>query len=62
MERVLQYLKNAKECRDIAKHAPSVEAKNHFARMADTWEALASERQVIIKKGTTPSDDGSSSV
>jgi hypothetical protein len=39
------YLKQAKECRSLAKQMESGAQRDQLLKMAETWEVLASERE-----------------
>jgi hypothetical protein len=54
MKKIDEYLKHARECRDMARMASNVH-KTQLEEMARTWEQLAEARQRKLAK------DGSSS-
>lgn len=44
MQKVQEYRKRAKECRDLALKGPTQELRDHYAALAEIWEKLAAER------------------
>jgi hypothetical protein len=44
MERLRDYQQQAKECREAAARATSPEMRDHYLRIAETWEILAKQR------------------
>ena len=44
MNKKEDYLKNARECRGLARHMVSGEQRDQLLKMAETWEVLASQR------------------
>lgn len=50
MKKALEYRQHAKECRVLAAQAVSEEDRQQLIAMAETWEALATERENISAK------------
>jgi hypothetical protein len=50
MEKVSEYRHNAAECRKLAAGIQSPEHKAMLAKMAETWETLAKEREKLISR------------
>jgi hypothetical protein len=48
MDRLQDYLRQAKECREAAGRATIDIARENFLRMAETWETLARQRQAFL--------------
>ena len=44
MEKVQEYRKRAKECRDMALKGPTQDLRNHYTSLAEIWDRLAEER------------------
>ncbi|HEX5243570.1 MAG TPA: hypothetical protein VFW23_09955 [Tepidisphaeraceae bacterium] len=44
MERVREYLQQARECREAAAKAVSADVRSHYLSMAETWRTLAKQR------------------
>ena len=55
MKKKEDYLKNAKECRGLARHMANGEQRDQLLKMAETWEVLASERD--RRQRHTPDED-----
>jgi len=48
MGKVEEYIRHAEECRQLAWASSIVETRRQLLEMANTWEALARERQEQI--------------
>ena len=48
MRKVEEYIRHAEECRQLAWASSIVETRRQLLEMANTWEALARERQEQI--------------
>jgi hypothetical protein len=44
MQKVQEYRKRAKECRDLALKGPTQELRDHYTSLAEIWDRLAGER------------------
>jgi hypothetical protein len=44
MQKVQEYRKRAKECRDLALKGPTQELRNHYTALSEIWDKLAEER------------------
>ncbi len=59
MKKKEDYLKNAKECRALAKQMVSGTQRDQLLKMAETWEVLASERD--RRRAHTPDEEAPTS-
>jgi hypothetical protein len=50
MRKVDDYLKNAQECRTLARNMAPGEQRDQLLNMAETWELLAHERRRELEK------------
>lgn len=49
MKKASDYLRHAEECRVLARGAATDGERKQLVTMAETWEALASERQNLMR-------------
>ena len=49
MKTVSDYHKHAAECRALARRMDLAEQRDQLLRMADTWDALASQRERALR-------------
>jgi hypothetical protein len=50
MKKASEYRKHAEECRALAKHVPQGEHRNQLLEMARTWDSLADDREVLVRR------------
>ena len=51
MQKVQEYRKRAKECRDMGLKGPTQELRDHYTSLAEIWDKLAAERiDLLIPK------------
>ena len=50
MKKALEYRRHAQECRTLASKAQNEDQRSQLLRMADNWEALASEREQFVRR------------
>jgi len=50
MRKVEEYIRHAEECRQLAWASSIVETRGQLLEMANTWEALARQRQEQIAR------------
>ncbi|MEA3028148.1 MAG: hypothetical protein QOF91_3433 [Alphaproteobacteria bacterium] len=55
MNKLLEYLKHAADCRDMARTSLPAH-RSQLEQMAETWEALADARKRQLEKKGTPKD------
>lgn len=48
-ERIMEYHRQARECRNLAAKAKSAKSRAVFRRVARAWESLAEEREQFLK-------------
>jgi hypothetical protein len=48
LEKVIEYLRRANECRDLSNKALTPEIRSHFERLAAVWDKLADERTTFF--------------
>ena len=54
MEKIINYLQHAKDCRQLAERARSPEERQMLIEMAEGWESLAEVREKnIVRRGDT---------
>ena len=46
--------RHAEECRVLARAAQNGEHRNQLLIMAETWDGLAAERELALKRASTP--------
>ena len=56
MKTVREFRAQAEQCRALAKRSPTTDVRQKYQVMADSWEALATERERRLK--VAPEDDG----
>ncbi|MBQ0821886.1 hypothetical protein KBI52_16965 [Microvirga sp. HBU67558] len=49
MKTAAEYSKHAEECRVLAKQMPDGEQNKQLLEMARTWDALAAERERLVR-------------
>lgn len=54
MKQAEDYRRQAAECRAIAKHISLREPRERLLKMAEEWEALATEREAELRKQAKP--------
>jgi len=57
MEKVLEYYRHAKECRDIARFTSSSDYKTTLEDMAKLWENLAKGREKRLARFESPDEE-----
>ncbi len=57
MEKYRQFLSHARECEQLAKTAPNPEVRKEWENLAETWRALAAERQKMFKLPPDPENE-----
>ena len=50
MKKASEYRKHAEECRALAKQVPEGPQRDQLLEMARTWDALAKDRDVLVRK------------
>ena len=50
MKKASEYRKHAEECRILAKQVPEGPQRDQLLEMARTWDALADDRDALIRK------------
>jgi len=50
VKKASEYRKHAEECRILAKQVPEGPQRDQLLEMARTWDALASDRDALIRK------------
>lgn len=48
-DRIMEYHRQAQECRNLAAKAKNAKSRDVFRRVAKAWEALAKEREQFLK-------------
>jgi hypothetical protein len=48
-ERIMEYHRQARECRNLAAKAKNAKSRAVFRRVATAWESLAAEREQFLK-------------
>lgn len=55
MKKADEYRKHAKECRDLAAQMDKPEQSEQLMLMADAWEAMAADREILVQRIQGPS-------
>ena len=50
MKKASEYRQHAQECRALARNAKADEHRFQLLKMAETWEALAAERERVVRE------------
>jgi hypothetical protein len=62
MKKTDEYLKQAKDCRGLAKQMVGGAQRDQLMKMAETWEVLAAERERTLRtRGESQEEQGDSS-
>ncbi len=59
MKKASEYRKHAEECRTLARQVPEGPQRDQLLEMARTWEALANDRDALVRKHPELSSDKS---
>lgn len=50
MKKAAEYRQHARECWALARNAPTEEQRGQLTAMAETWDALATERERMLRE------------
>ena len=50
MKKAAEYRLHAKECRELAAKASNLDQREQLLRMAETWESLALDRELVLAR------------
>ena len=50
MKKAAEYREHAQECLSLARKAQTDEQRDQFLNMAQTWESLAHQRELIVRE------------
>ena len=50
MKKANEYREHAQECLSLARKAQTEEQRDQFLNMAQTWESLAHQRELIVRE------------